>query len=290
MIILIVIRLIPYIEFGLTGGDNTTAINILAPKIPLGGYSSVDFPWLIHSGVIVTAIALATPRIVSFFEPEPNLNLEFPGEHNYAAVSVARVRLQLIVKTMNKFKKSVLKKRQREAKIKQIREVLLESFKEAFDETISVLVSITAFASMAKLMASFEMTQTIALFFVKGLSGSPALYALFIPVIGMIGSGLTGSTTTSNFLFAKLQVNTALSLKLIEPGHNSVYEITAAQMMGASAGEIISPMNAVVILLMDGVDKKESGFIKDVFLIAIFWLILTMVVSLVFIVPPVFID
>jgi len=106
----------------------------------------------------------------------------------------------------------------------------------------------------------------------------------------MIGSGLTGSTTTSNFLFAKLQVNTALSLKLIEPGHNSVYEITAAQMMGASAGEIISPMNAVVILLMDGVDKKESGFIKDVFSIAVFWLILTMVVSLVFIVPPVFID
>ncbi len=71
------------------------------------------------------------------------------------------------------------------------------------------------------------MTQTIALSIVDALSGAPAIYALFIPMIGMLGSGLTGSTTTSNFLFAKLQVNTALKLGLIKAGHNSVYEITA---------------------------------------------------------------
>jgi len=77
-----------------------------------------------------------------------------------------------------------------------------------------------------------------------------ALYAAFIPVIGMLGSGLTGSTTTSNFLFGQLQVETSIELGLIRPGYNSVWEIAGGQVFGASAGEIISPMNAVFSTLL----------------------------------------
>ena len=55
----------------------------------------------------------------------------------------------------------------------------------------------------------FEMTQALALRLVDLLSGAPALYGFFIPIIATLGSGLTGSTTTSNFLFARLQVRAA---------------------------------------------------------------------------------
>jgi len=58
------------------------------------------------------------------------------------------------------------------------------------------------------------MTQSIAEAAVSGLADAPAVYALVAPVIGMMGSALTGSTTTSNFLFGRLQVNTAKSLGL----------------------------------------------------------------------------
>ena len=80
-----------------------------------------------------------------------------------------------------------------------------------------MIVSITSFASLAKLMGRFEMTQAIAIKIVEQLSSVPALYSLCMPIVATLGSGLTGSTTTSNFLFGRLQVNTAKELGLIAP-------------------------------------------------------------------------
>jgi len=69
----------------------------------------------------------------------------------------------------------------------------------------------------------------------------------WVGTAGTLGSGLTGSTTTSNFLFGRLQVTTAKDLGLVAPGANTVYEIAATNILGASAGEIIAPMNAIVV-------------------------------------------
>ena len=85
---------------------------------------------------------------------------------------------------------------------------------------LPVIVSITSFASLAKLMGRFEMTQAIAIKIVEQLSSVPALYSLCMPIVATLGSGLTGSTTTSNFLFGRLQVNTAKELGL-NPVHSS---------------------------------------------------------------------
>ena len=94
---------------------------------------------------------------------------------------------------------------------------------EAAGDTSSIIISITSFAAMAKLMSSFGkyvqnfvlcwmillffffknkgMSQVLADAIVDGLKDTPAIYALFIPFIGMLGSALTGSTTTVfNFL------------------------------------------------------------------------------------------
>ena len=172
---------------------------------------------------------------------------------------------------------------------------------EAFQEVLPVVVSITSFASLAKLMGRFDMTAALAQQIVAALSGAPAVYALAVPVIATLGSGLTGSTTTSNFLFGRLQVNTAKELGLISPPgclfgaaahagavactRNSIYEVGAAQMFGATAGEIISPMNAVVITLMDGVGPPEADIIALVAPVAAIWTLACMAVSFIFIVP-----
>lgn len=288
--ILLFIRLVPYVEYGLTGEWDDTAQDVMAPKLKLGGYSKVDFPWLTHSGIIVSLIAISIPFIVPFYEPDHTLKLDYPVCKDGPEIAKALRQAKFVAFSVARFKKPLLFKKKKVEKRNMIKTVIKECFLEAFHESQSVLISITAFASMAKLMASFEMTQTIALTFVDGLSSTPSLYAFFIPFIGMLGSGLTGSTTTSNFLFARLQVNTAINLNLIRPGHNSIYEITAAQMLGSTAGEIISPMNAIVITLMRGVDKKESDLIKDLLPIAIMWMLLACVVSALFILPEGFID
>lgn len=58
-----------------------------------------------------------------------------------------------------------------------IGKVIVSSFKECLSETFSIIVSITAFGSIAKLMASFEMTQTIAQAIVDLLEGTPSKFS-----------------------------------------------------------------------------------------------------------------
>eukprot|EP01006_Ploeotia_vitrea_P030421 TRINITY_DN62854_c0_g1_i2.p2 TRINITY_DN62854_c0_g1~~TRINITY_DN62854_c0_g1_i2.p2 ORF type:complete len:173 (+),score=101.05 TRINITY_DN62854_c0_g1_i2:404-922(+) len=161
------------------------------------------------------------------------------------------------------------------------------AFTEAIKDVLPVLFSITSFASIAKLMGQFEMTQQIAQSIVDVLDGTPALYAVFMPIIGALGSALTGSTTTSNFLFGRLQVNTARKLGLINEltGRNSVFEVGAAQVLGATTGEIISPMNAVVITVMQGVGGGEASLIRRLLFVAMLWMAATMAISTAFIAP-----
>jgi L-lactate permease len=291
--VLLIIRLIPGFENVLTGkewGKTSTAHEVLSPTWKLGGYSNVDFPWLTHSGVIVSIIALVTPKIVEFTDPDPQLNTQISVSQDKSDDQLRKEGKKNLKAALAAFRKPLQKIHEKQEKVDALqnslryKHAIKESFKEAWHETYSILISITAFAAMAKLMIAFEMTQSIAQTIVDGLRGAPNVYAMFIPLIGMLGSGLTGSTTTSNFLFSKLQAQTALDLGLLN-GRNSVYEVTAAQILGASAGEILSPMNAVVIVLLKGVDKKESDLIKDVFFLYLIWLVLCMFISLIFIVP-----
>jgi lactate permease len=106
--------------------------------------------------------------------------------------------------------------------------------------------------------------------------------------MGMFGSALTGSTTTSNFLFGRLQVNTATEIGLLQ-GKNSIWEVGAIQILGATAGEILSPMNAILITVMKGVhgspNGSESALIRGLLPITGVWVLSLIVVSWVFLLP-----
>lgn len=303
--VLLIMRLIPFVEEGVTGDwgdDDGTAESILNPwlwNVNSGGVSfKRTLPWLWHSGIIVAIIAVLTPFITPFRAPPlitdkesliSGLRLDDGTLNPVQGRPVAahshdtptpherfqRIRLRLMAVAMMK---SVNKKERR-------KKVLMTACKEAIADVLPVVVSITSFASIAKLMDRFGMIQTIADFLVQGLESVPAIYVLLMPVIGTLGSGLTGSTTTSNFLFGRLQVATASNLGLVAPGSNTVYEVAATNILGASAGEIIAPMNAVVITLMKGIGGTEERLISKVMPLAITWLFATMVVSVIFIVP-----
>lgn len=301
MVTLICIRLIPGLEPALTGEDqpDSMADQVLSPKFSLfgwnkaestKGYSKVDFPWLVHSGVIVCCITLITPFLVPY-EEQGDTHVEVPkNQDGYEQRELNDLWSKFAVthKTMHKFK-SLLhgKTNQKQTEFRaRYKSAIRHAWTETLNDTMDIIVVITSFASMAKLMADFGMTSVLAEAMAGGLVASPNAFALVSPLIGMLGSALTGSTTTSNFLFSSLQVNTAQKLEMISEGRNSVFEIGAIQILGASAGEIISPMNAVVITLLKGVDKKESALIVDLFPICLFWLSICILTSVVFIVPP----
>jgi len=137
-----------------------------------------------------------------------------------------------------------------------------------------ILLAIVAFIAMANIMRYFNMTSSIAINIVKLVGDA---YVFFIPIIGMSGSALTGSTTTSNVLFGGLHIEAATRLGL------PTIKVAAAQVLGSSAGEMISPMNAVVIATAIGLKNKESILIKRLLPTFAFWLLLCTIISVVFV-------
>lgn len=83
-----------------------------------------------------------------------------------------------------------------------------------------------------------------------------SLYPLFAPTIGCLGTFLTGSDTSSNILFAKLQANVGHTIG-VDPAW-----LAAANTAGATGGKIISPQSIAVATSAIGQQGKEGEIMK----------------------------
>lgn len=83
-----------------------------------------------------------------------------------------------------------------------------------------------------------------------------SLYPLFAPTIGCLGTFLTGSDTSSNILFGKLQASVAAST-----GADPSW-LAAANTAGATGGKIISPQSIAVATSACGQQGKEGEIMK----------------------------
>lgn len=88
------------------------------------------------------------------------------------------------------------------------------------------------------------------------LAKTGALFPFFSPVLGWIGVVVTGSDTSSNVLFAKLQQVTATSV-----GMDPVLAL-AANTGGGVTGKMISPQTLAVAAAAVGLAGKESQLLK----------------------------
>lgn len=135
--------------------------------------------------------------------------------------------------------------------VKEIFEVLWATVKQ-MSKTI---ITIMAVLATAKVMGYSGMTQTIADFIVR-ITGS--FYPLVAPLIGSIGTFVTGSATSSSVLFAKLQYSTATALDM-----NTTW-LVAANTIGSTAGKIISPQSIAVAAAATGTVGQESKMLTGV--------------------------
>jgi lactate permease len=99
------------------------------------------------------------------------------------------------------------------------------------------ILTMLAVLGCAKIMGYSGMIASIAAFFVGTLGG---LYPLMAPVLGALGTFVTGSGTSSEVLFGNVQLSAAQTL-----GVSDLW-LVASNSLGISAGKMISPQNIAI--------------------------------------------
>ena len=111
-----------------------------------------------------------------------------------------------------------------------------------------VLVALVAMVTIARTMSHAGMTSELA--GVAARIGSA--WPLAAPLVGAVGSFVTGSATASNLLFAELQADTA------EVAELPVLPVLGAQGFGAAVGILVAPYNLVAAAATVGLAGSES--------------------------------
>jgi lactate permease len=147
------------------------------------------------------------------------------------------------------------------ASVKLLCAVFIKTVKQ-IRKTIATVISIVA---LAKIMGYSSMVGSIA-------NTLAALIGRFFPVIapliGALGTFITGSDTSSNVLFGNLQKQTALNL-----GMNPEW-LSAANATGAVAGKMISPQSIAIACSATDLTGKEGKILGTTIKYAIAFVII----------------
>ena len=137
-------------------------------------------------------------------------------------------------------------------------------------KTIVTVVCLVGFSSI---METAGMINHLA---VALSTATGALYPLFAPAIGAIGTFLTGSDTSANILFGKLQAGVA--------GHIGVDPtwLSAANTAGATGGKIISPQSIAIATSACNQQGQEGNILKSAVVYALAYVVITGVIVYVF--------
>ena len=100
--------------------------------------------------------------------------------------------------------------------------------------------------------------QTIAIG--QFLAGTGPLFALLSPILGWVGTAVTGSDTSANALFSSLQYEAASANASLASTTPDLF--LAANTMGGVVGKMISPQSLAIAALATG--EKESALFKKV--------------------------
>ena len=139
------------------------------------------------------------------------------------------------------------------------------------------VVTICCLVAMAMIMEYTGMTSDIA----KGLvllTGSA--FPFFAPLIGSIGTFVTGSATNANILFGKLQAIAANDLGLVNQGTffgvsgNETNWLAAANCAGSEGGKLLSPQSIAIATAACDMEGQDGDIMRKTMPFAIFWILM----------------
>ncbi|MEX2619694.1 MAG: L-lactate permease [Egibacteraceae bacterium] len=116
-----------------------------------------------------------------------------------------------------------------------------------------VAVALVAMLAISRLMVHAGMTDSLAVAATAAAGGG---WPLVAPLVGALGTFVTGSATASNILFTDFQVATAESLALPVPA------MAGAQGAGAAIGNIVCPHNIVAAGATVGLSGQEGDVLR----------------------------
>lgn len=131
-------------------------------------------------------------------------------------------------------------------------------------------VAVSSFAAMANVMRDFGMNTAMA----QGVADiAGRSFPLVSPLVGMLGTSITGSTAASNIFFGGFQMEVAQRFGL------SGTAVGAAQVVGCTAGEMICPFNALTISSGLGLKGEEGRLMRRMLPSVALYAVLAMVGS-----------
>ncbi len=176
-------------------------------------------------------LQLALPAVSTargFHTPAEQGLCIFPLRHAGAVLALASLMAYLIFQRAGWFRPGAL------------RRILLGTVRGVMPSSLSIV----SMVSLAVVMSYAGMTDVLA----QGLArASGSAFPLVAPWIGALGAFVSGSNTSSNLLFATLQLRTGELLGLRLPW------VLAAQTAGGAVGSVVAPTKVVV-----GVSSAEQ--------------------------------
>jgi len=130
-----------------------------------------------------------------------------------------------------------------------------QAFWTATRQLAPVIVALLAMVTIARAMSQAGMTEELAL----AAAGTGAAWPLLSPVVGALGTFVTGSATASNILFTELQQETAIASDFDVP------TLVGAQGFGAAVGNIVCPHNVVAAAATVGLAGQEGSILRRTF-------------------------
>jgi lactate permease len=116
------------------------------------------------------------------------------------------------------------------------------------------ILTVVSVLSLAYVMNQSGQTITVGTW----IAGAGAAFAFFAPVLGWLGTAVTGSDTSANALFATLQ-QTAAEGAGLDPAL-----MVASNTSGGVVAKLISPQNLAIVATAVGLVGKESVILRKV--------------------------
>jgi lactate permease len=127
------------------------------------------------------------------------------------------------------------------------------SMRAALGQLAAVTVALVAMLALSRVLVHAGMIDTLAAAAAVGAGGA---WPLFAPLVGVLGTFVTGSATASNILFTDFQRATATELGL------PVTSVLGAQGFGAAVGNIICPHNIIAGGATVGLAGREAEVLR----------------------------
>jgi lactate permease len=128
----------------------------------------------------------------------------------------------------------------------------LTIFKETLIQLKFSILTISAVLGFAYIVNDSGITLTMA----EALANTGFLFPFFAPILGWLGVFITGSDTSANALFGKIQASTAASI-----GIDPVITV-GANVSGGVVGKMISPQSIAVAAAAGDLVGKESDLFR----------------------------